>query len=90
MVYLLEGLTNLYQAKQWEISDRWWKLSIFSRNSRILKVLAHRMTSKTQKKIKKFPFLWCDEGKELIKFLNLHYGQPFQCWSNFSIFGRIS
>ena len=52
MVLGREVIIVVRQYKPHEIFEWWWKFSIFGRNSRILKVLAHKISDEIPKKNK--------------------------------------
>src|ERR1044072_9715107 len=79
------------------ISEWWWKFSIFGRNSRILKVLAHEISDEIPKKIKIFNFNGMMNRGNHYFFLSVNIMKKnyvlvevFNFWSKFSIFKGVS
>ena len=79
-----------------KIIECWWKFSIFGRNSRILKVLAHEISDEIPKKLKFSILMVC--GREGIIIISQYKNHEkiravvdiFNFWSIFSNFKGVS
>ena len=96
MVSWREVILIFSQYELHEKIERWWKFSIFGRNSRILKVLAHEISDEIPKKLK-FSILMVLSRDGIIIFsqYELHEkklsgGGSFHFLSKFSNFRGVS
>src|ERR1044072_2831624 len=84
-------MINLMKNLEW-----WWKFSIFSRNSRILKVLAHKTSDEIPKKLKFSISMVGNREVIIIVSQDKHHEkfgvvvEVFNFWSKFSIFKGVS